>query len=291
MLKSMTGFGTTICTTDKAVYNIELKTINNKQADISIKLPLLIKSLEIDIRNLLTQKLQRGKMDLKISIVNPNLAQSAYVNYEQIQNWYIQLKDLKEKLNIEYSPDYLSLLLNLPGVIVSDIYDITEQEKQLILDAINEVIRQTDEFRLIEGEALSKNLIERIKVILNVLNEISLFEKERIKNIENRLKQNFEYFFENVELDKNRFAQEMFYYIEKIDITEEKVRLAKHCDHFLSTMKDEEALGRKLIFITQEMMREVNTIGAKANDYNIQHRVVLIKDELEKIREQLFNVL
>jgi len=118
-----------------------------------------------------------------------------------------------------------------------------------------------------------------------------LFEKERIKNIENRLKQNFEYFFENVELDKNRFAQEMFYYIEKIDITEEKVRLAKHCDHFLSTMKDEEALGRKLIFITQEMMREVNTIGAKANDYNIQHRVVLIKDELEKIREQLFNVL
>ena len=261
----MTGFGTTICTTDKAVYNIELKTINNKQADISIKLPLLIKSLEIDIRNLLTQKLQRGKMDLKISIVNPNLAQSAYVNYEQIQNWYIQLKDLKEKLNIEYSPDYLSLLLNLPGVIVSDIYDITEQEKQLILDAINEVIRQTDEFRLIEGEALSKNLIERIKVILNVLNEISLFEKERIKNIENRLKQNFEYFFENVELDKNRFAQEMFYYIEKIDITEEKVRLAKHCDHFLSTMKDEEALGRKLIFITQEMMREVNTIESSFN--------------------------
>ncbi len=287
----MTGYGKAICKTEKGTYNIELRTLNSKQADITIKAPSYFYELEAEIRNLLIQKLERGKIQFTITAIDNNNQGIASINIELAKEWHKQVNNLIEKTGIESKTELIPLLLNMPGVIDTNSTTIAEGEKNIIIDAVKETIIQNDNFRIEEGDTLRKDLINRIGIILRILEEIKNFEEARITKIEEKIRKDFNKFSVNIELDENRLAQELFYYIEKIDITEEKTRLSKHCSHFIETIEAEFTSGKKLSFIAQEIGREINTIGSKANDYEIQHRVVQMKDELEKIKEQLFNIL
>ncbi len=291
MIKSMTGFGKLICSTENRTYNIVLQTLNSKLPDITIKMPSFMSELEIGIRNLLVQKLERGKINLSITLINENISSSSRINFEQAKLWFEQLLKLKETMGIKTDSDYLTLLLNLPDVINVSNNELSDNEKEMIMHSIKEVISQVDQFRIEEGELLSKDFIMRINIILNYLDEIEYFDAERKHKVEEKLKNDYEKFSSHIELDESRFIQEIFYYIEKLDITEEKIRLSKHCKSFIETINEKDTSGRKLNFISQEIGREINTVGSKANDYEIQHRVIFMKDELEKIKEQLNNIL
>jgi len=291
MIKSMTGFGKSICQTSNASFSIELRTLNSKQADISVKCPNILNSLEAEIRSLLAQSLERGKISLNINVANNSILSACSINTEQARHWYNQFKKLATEIELNHEPDYMSLLIKMPEVINNDTTEITDNEKDNILNAINEAIKEADEFRINEGEALKNDLALRISIIEDLLTGITPFESARTNKLKEKIRKDFCNYEHEINIDENRFEQELFYYLERMDINEEKVRLSKHCSHFIDTMKRNEASGRKLSFIAQEIGREINTIGSKANDYDIQHNVVLMKDELEKIKEQILNIL
>jgi uncharacterized protein (TIGR00255 family) len=291
MIKSMTGFGKSITESQDYSFNVEIRTLNSKQLDINLRLPVYLKEFELEIRNIVSKKLQRGKIDINIIPESKTVISAPVIDHDLAKHYYSELDKLNESLRLQSKEEYLSLILKLPDVLNTPEESISREVWDLLQDGINTAIEQVDEFRISEGNTLMIDFVNRINTITELLIEIAKYEDNRIERINSRIRTNLENNSDDIQLDKNRLEQEMIYYLEKLDITEEKIRLKKHCEYFLETMKMTESSGKKLSFISQEIGREINTIGSKANDADIQKLVVLMKDELEKVKEQLFNIL
>lgn len=289
MIRSMTGYGKAEQIFKTNNISVEIKTLNSKQLDLIVKLPQELKANELEYRNEVATRLQRGKVDVMITITNTDVAQNTHIEKEVVASYLEQIKNISKEYDIPESKDVAAILFKMPGIFVSPEQDYDEDFLNKIKETLVRAIEITDDFRAKEGAILKKDLIKRVELILGYLGEVEPFEKNRHQNIKGRLLKNLQD-FTNGDYDENRFEQELFFYLEKLDITEEKVRLRKHCDYFKETV-DEEGAGKKLGFIAQEMGREINTLGSKANDADIQRLVVKMKDELEKIKEQLFNIL
>lgn len=290
MLKSMTGFGKSSTILTGKVLTFEIRSLNSKQLDLNLRFPSLLRDLEPEIRRMVTQLAERGKIELTASLDFTGSDLPASINKPLAMAYYRELQSLAEELKAP-AMDLLSLVMKMPEVTKNTREELQEEEKASILKAVSEALGLYDEFRKHEGQLLENDFIARINTILEYLKEVEPFEKQRGLNMKEKLRNGFASFAEDKNFDSNRFEQEIIYYLEKLDITEEKVRLQKHCDYFLEALKEPVANGRKLSFVSQEIGREINTIGSKANDANIQKIVVGMKDELEKIKEQLANIL
>ncbi len=291
MIKSMTGYGKHEATADGFKITIEIRTLNSKQLDINLRIPQLLKAKEIEIRKAIGKVLQRGKIDTFVNI-EQNTAESAPVlDLEMAKHYYNELKSLSSAINQENTNDLLSVIVKMPDVFKTKTSDIEENDINIIIECLNNAILAVDNFRINEGADLEQDIKLRVNNIIVLLTKVDEFETKRIINIKERIRSNIIKFETDLSADKNRLEQEMIYYIEKLDITEEKVRLKNNCNYFLENLKNSESSGKKLGFITQEIGREINTLGSKANDSDLQKIVVLMKDELEKIKEQLFNIL
>ena len=289
MIHSMTGYGKA-----EQLYNtnnicVEIKTLNSKQLDLSLKLPQELKASEFDYRNEISARLQRGKVDATITITNTDVAQNTHIEKEVVASYFEQINSISKEYNIPEAKDVASIVFRMPGIFVAPTQDYDDEFLAKIMETLVQALEMTDDFRAKEGIVLKKDLVKRVELILGYLAEVEPFEKNRHEIIKGKLQKNLQELTSG-EYDENRFEQELIFYLEKLDITEEKVRLRKHCDYFMETI-DEEGAGKKLGFIAQEMGREINTLGSKANDADIQRLVVKMKDELEKIKEQLFNIL
>ncbi len=292
MLKSMTGYGKALCELENKKITIEIKSINSKQADINTRIPSFYKDKELEIRNDITNKLQRGKIDFSMYVEITGEVKNYSINRYLASAYYKDLNAISKELSIENNSDLLAIMMRMPDILQYDVKELDEKEWSIIKSVINEAIDKVDQYRINEGKALEKDSIHRIGLIEDYLKKIEVLEPKRIENIRERITNNLSVYFDKKEIDKNRLEQELIYYVEKIDITEEKVRLKTHCKYFLETLSaTDSGNGKKINFITQEIGREINTIGSKANDANIQKLVVEMKDELEKIKEQSANVL
>ena len=287
-MKSMTGFAKQQCEANGKKYIIEIKTLNSKTLDINIKAPATLRSKELELRSMLS-RLERGKVEVYITETHSD-SNLGTLNGDLLVARYQQVRELAQQLG---SPDahLLDAILAMPDIWdTSSDNEITEEEWLPIANTFSLAIDEVQQFRQHEGDILAKDFVKHIDLIEQKLNDIPQYESQRIETAKERLRR---YFAESAikEVDTNRFEQELIYYLEKLDITEEKIRLAKHIDYFRHTMDTEEGSGKKLAFIAQEMGREINTTGSKANHVEIQKLVVEMKDELEKIKEQLGNIL
>ncbi len=291
MIKSMTGFGKAVCECQNRKMVIEIKSLNSKSLDINARIPNGYREKEVEIRNLISNRLHRGKVDFQITIENSGETSNYSINKSLAQKYYRELKELSLDLDEKDFSDYLLIIMRMPDVLVTEITEISEEEWSELKKAISQAIDEVDMFRINEGKGLEKDLRYRNEKIVNLLEEVIPFEKARLKNLKAKISRDLHDVVDKEEIDKNRFEQELVYYQDKLDITEEKVRLEKHCEYFIETLDETDSQGKKLIFISQEMGREINTLGSKAGEANIQKIVVQMKDELEKIKEQLFNIL
>ena len=291
MLKSMTGFGRAEQTVGDKTFFVEIKTLNGKQFELQLKLPPLLKPFEFDIRNVIQENLIRGTIDCYISIKQNGTSKPVIINTELIKSYYNQIHQLAGELNVDTN-SVLSALLRLPEVVSPSMEVLNENDFASFKEVLNKAITELNNHRLEEGASLEKDLLTRIEKIKEQEAAILVFEpkrKIRIKEDINKL------LLEHVgkeNIDNNRMEQELIYYMEKIDIHEEQIRLRQHCDYFKEMLNDAEfSKGKKLSFLLQEIGREINTTGSKAYDVDIQKCVVLMKDELEKAKEQVLNVL
>ncbi len=292
MLQSMTGFGKATKNIENKKITIEIRSLNSKQADIVAKIPALYREKEMELRNLLIQSLKRGKIELNFWIEENESTGSVILNKPVINDYYNQLSETATFLNRNIEQEnILEIIMRMPEVLKTEIKELDENEWTQILKTVDEALIDIKKFRNQEGKVLQHDFEKRISSIEKLLDRVEPFEKERIEKVKERIKQHFKDNLKDIEIDQNRFEQELIYYLEKFDITEEKVRLKNHCKYFLQTMKEEDSQGKKIGFITQEIGREINTIGSKANHSEIQKIVVQMKDELEKIKEQVLNVL
>lgn len=290
MIKSMTGFGKGEASFETKKITVELRSLNSKQLDLNIKLPALYRQSETELRNLVAQRLQRGKVDLFVSVESQQVETSAHINREIFREYLRQLNDALAFSGIDADYDaMLPVLMRMPDVVSVEAERVTEEESAALMAAAADAVERLDAFRVQEGAVLIADLLRRVDLIERYREEVVPFEKVRTETIRARILDNLSKL--GVEVDRNRLEQEMIYYLEKLDITEEKVRLENHCRYFREVAAGEEAPGRKLGFIAQEMGREINTMGSKANESNIQILVVRMKDELEKIKEQVLNIL
>lgn len=291
MIKSMTGYGKTVLETPQKKVTVEVKSLNSKQADLSTKIPWLYKEKEIEIRNLITKKLERGKIDFYISFDIMDEELMPVINKNSVKNYYRQLKEVSAEIGINPDNEALAIIMRLPEALKSEKPELTEDEWKNIIKLIGEALDLLDQYRIDEGKALEADLSGSVKKILGFLDNISPFESDRINKIREKLTATLKDTIGSENVDMNRFEQELIFYLEKLDINEEKVRLRKHCEYFMETMAVNGSNGKMLSFIAQEMGREINTIGSKANDAAMQKLVVKMKDELERIKEQVLNVL
>ena len=287
----MTGFGKSVLELPKRKVSIEIKTLNSKLLDISSRISGFYKNRELELRSLLSKNLQRGKIDLSIFVETSGDSNKFTLNHQLAKKYYNELKQISNEIEVRDFSDYLPIIINMPDVLVPEIEEIDETEWAQVLLKTKAAIIEVNEFRKNEGEILEQDFIKRILLINDFLLEIEKHESSRIEDFKKRIKKELLDTVEESKIDKNRFEQELIYYIEKFDITEEKIRLKKHLDFFTDTLNENVSNGKKLIFVSQEIGREINTIGSKANNAVIQKIVVNMKDELEKIKEQLFNVL
>ncbi len=286
----MTGYGKASCETENKRITIELKALNSKQLDINAKLPGAYREKELEIRNIISNKLERGKIDLYITYEITGAISDYTINKNTALSHYRELKELSKEIGQEPT-DYYSLLIKMPDIFNSLTDNVTEEEWVRFINTIEDVVAKVDSFRIAEGTILRKDMEGRISLIGELLTSIEPYEKARMNIIKERIQNNLTEIIDTTKVDKNRFEQELIYYLEKIDITEEKIRLKKHLDYFIDTLNEKASSGKKLSFVCQELGREINTIGSKANDVSIQKIVVQMKDELEKIKEQLGNIL
>jgi uncharacterized protein (TIGR00255 family) len=291
MIKSMTGFGKAEFEVNNKKITLELKTLNSKQVDINARIPSVYREKEIEIRKELAEKLVRGKIDLTIYVENHGSESNSKINESILTGYYDQLKRINEKLGLENNQGILEALLRLPDVVKTDYESFDEVEWLVIIDHMRKAIAEIDEFRIREGKALKTDIVANTKAIRELLKQVDPYESQRLEIIKNRLTESLGKLNLNGNVDENRFEQELIYYLEKMDMNEEKVRLDNHCDFFLETIGLPDSNGKKLAFIVQEMGREINTLGSKAYESNIQKIVVQMKDHLERIKEQLLNVL
>ncbi len=288
MVLSMTGFGKSrISVTEKNI-SIEIKSLNSKQQDFSVRMPGNYKSKEMEIRKMLQSSLLRGKVECNINVELTGESSNYSINTELIQYYFDQLKPLLS--SSEITPEVLSTIMRMPDIMNSDKDELDDEEWKALKNGIIEALNNIVDFRKEEGKSLENDLLERIISIEKGLEKVKEYDVFRLENMKARLNTAISEIQEEL-IDKNRFEQEIIYYLEKLDLNEEKVRLAQHCKYFRETMSKEYEKGKKLGFIAQEMGREINTIGSKANDAKIQKIVVLMKDSLEKIKEQILNVL
>ncbi|MDL2322626.1 YicC family protein [Bacteroidales bacterium OttesenSCG-928-A17] len=291
MIQSMTGFGKSEKEFTNQKVTVEIKSLNSKQLDMSVRIPNIYKEKEMEIRNLISQTVERGKVDFLIYIDHNDKSISTKINADAFRNYYDQIRNVSESLDIPMPEDYFSTILRMPETIKTESNELDENEWIAIKETIEAAINNLIDFRNQEGAALEKIFVSKIENIGNLLKEVEPYEAERVEKIQTRLSDALKKIETGSSIDENRLAQEMIYYIEKLDINEEKVRLKNHLNYFLETMSTEKSQGRKLGFISQEIGREVNTLGSKANHPEIQQIVVRMKDELEQIKEQILNVL
>ena len=291
MIHSMTGFGRAACDLQNHQLSIEVKSLNSKQLDVNCKIPYDFRNKEIEIRNITGSMLIRGKIDITMSFEQNTALANADINNDLLKEYYNKLAHVSDELALEKSDRLMLAALKMPDVITNNKLNLDDLAWNSIKEKLVLAVGQCIEFRLQEGEALKNDLNERINNIIELLNSVQKHETARIETIRKRIKDNMDEYLDKSNMDENRFEQEMIYYIEKIDISEEKIRLSNHCSYFLETMNEKEPVGKKLNFISQEIGREINTLGSKANDFDIQRIVVQMKDELEKIKEQVLNVL
>ncbi|NLR90868.1 MULTISPECIES: YicC/YloC family endoribonuclease [Flammeovirga] len=292
MIQSMTGFGQESIENDQLSVSIEIKTLNSKNADCNIKMSSAFSDKEIELRNLLSSSLQRGKILLLLNYTSKRQESlKASLNTEVIKSYYRDLKSISTDLD-ESNEQLLQIVMGMPEVYTKENNeDVLAEDWPVVHNAIKTAIGRTIEFRKHEGEALEKALRSSIEKITEYLEEVKRLDPQRIERLKEKLKNQVAEFEKNDNFDQSRFEQELIFYIEKLDINEEKVRLTQHLKYFIQTLEQPVSNGKKLGFISQEIGREINTIGSKANDVNIQKVVVNMKDELEKIKEQNLNVL
>jgi uncharacterized protein (TIGR00255 family) len=291
MIKSMTGYGKSVAEIPQKKVSVEIKSLNSKSLDLNTRLPWLYKEKEAEIRTIISQKLERGKIDLTMNFDVLDNEIVPVINKTVVKNYYSQLKEIAAELKIKTDEQLLSTIMKLPDALKTEKPELADEEWTLVREKILEAVEQLDLYRIEEGKPLEADLIRCVGKILNMLEEVEKFEGDRITKIREKLNSSL---IENVgidNIDKNRFEQELIFYLEKLDINEEKVRLKKHCEYFLEKISSLPPNGKILSFISQEIGREINTIGSKANDASIQKLVVMMKDELEKIKEQTLNVL
>lgn len=291
MILSMTGFGQGKENYSGKVIRVEIKSLNARSTEIRCKLPAAFRDREMDVRKKVLDALQRGKIDVTVSLDGISDEENTFINADAFRKYYKELNTLRTELNIT-DGDILQSILRIPNVIGQNDELADDEAFAVLSNAIDDAILSINKFRIDEGEVLKADLIERLRFIESHLKSIVPLEAGRIEKIKDRLKKNMEEFASKLQVDHNRYEQEIVYYIEKLDINEEKVRLSQHCTYFLEELetKDDQK-GRKLSFIAQEIGREINTIGAKAQDSEMQQYVVMMKDELEKLKEQLANIL
>ncbi len=290
MLKSMTGFGKAIGNRGDISYNVELRSLNSKQTDIYVRMPNVFKSKELELRTKLTKELSRGKIEMSLNIQGSSIETKQSINTDLAKHYHQELKNLAGSLG-ESTDNLLSMVLKMPEVLSSKAPELDNEEWGYIMDLVSEAIETHSEFRETEGRSLEDDFKIRIDSITRLLVEVENHEDVRVESVRSRLDKGVDELLKNENLDKNRHEQEIIYYIEKLDINEEKVRLNAHLKYFVETMNQGGTAGKKLGFITQEMGREINTLGSKAYHQDIQKIVVQMKDELEKIKEQVLNVL
>jgi uncharacterized protein (TIGR00255 family) len=291
MIKSMTGYGKAIAETAQKKITIEIKSLNSKQLDLSTKLPWLYKEKEPEIRNLISQHLDRGKIDFSIFCDMLDDEVVTVINKSAVRNYYNQFKEIAEDLKIDLDDQIFTAIMKLPDTMKTEKPEMSEEEWGIVKNQIIESLTMLDAYRIEEGLSIMSDLNKCIGKILSFLESIETFEPGRITKIREKLSTMLDENLGPDKVDKNRFEQEIIFYLEKYDINEEKVRLKTHCDYFTETVNTPSPNGKILNFIAQEIGREINTIGSKANDASIQKLVVMMKDELEKIKEQTLNVL
>lgn len=290
MIKSMTGFGKGEAVVGDKKFRVELRSLNSKQLDLSIKIPSKYRAAEAEVRSIVTRELQRGKVDCFVTVEAVEAETSAHINREAFKAYAEELRGVAVEGGLTISDDVLfRSVLRMPDVITSEEQEVGDDELEAIVAATEQAAMQLNTFRIQEGAILIADLLKRIDLIEKYRHEVEPFEKARVDVIKTRIRENIEKML--IEVDNNRLEQEMIFYIEKLDITEEKVRLDNHCNYFREVAAEEEAPGRKLGFIAQELGREINTMGSKSNEANMQRLVVKMKDELEKIKEQVLNIL
>ena len=291
MIQSMTGFGKATCEYGNKKIVVEIKSLNSKQLDVSTRISGLYREKDIEIRNELSQKLERGKIDLSLYVDNSGKESVTQINQSVIEAYYEQIRTLSQNLDIEVPSNWFEVLLRLPDTMKTETVEMDNNEWGEIKKAIALAIDQLTEFRIQEGKSLEGVFNTKIAHIVQLLEETAPYEMERVEKIKARLEENLQALSDKIDYDKNRLEQELIFYIEKLDVNEEKVRLRNHLDYFIETMQHEKSPGKKLGFIAQEIGREINTLGSKSNQSEMQKIVVLMKDDLEQIKEQVLNVL
>ncbi len=290
MIRSMTGYGIAEQTYNTKEIVVEIKTLNSKQLDLQVKLPNELRFAELDFRNRIGTKMQRGKVDVVITVADTDLTQSYHIDPDIVKAYKEQMESISVQLGIAPAQDMAALLFRMPGIFNVPVENYDEAFVAKVGDVLDQALDIVDGFRIQEGNTLKQDLLHRVALILDLLGQVEPYEKSRHEVIKQRIKKNLSELTSSGQYDENRFEQELIYYLEKLDITEEKVRLRQHCNYFNESCDDDQA-GKKLGFIAQEMGREINTLGSKANEVNIQKIVVKMKDELEKIKEQVCNIL
>jgi uncharacterized protein (TIGR00255 family) len=290
MIQSMTGYGKAESEFQNKKITVEIKSLNSKQFDTIVRIPNAYKGKEVEIRNQLSQTIERGKVDFTLLVDLPNQSLSGRLNRSVVENYYEEIKETALNLGIDAPSDWLSVILHLPDTIKTEAAAEPEEgEWEHVCQTIGKALKSLVEFRTSEGTMLEKVFTKNIHAISQLLKEIDPYEIERVEKIKARIQDLF--LKSEIQYDENRLEQEMIYYIERLDINEEKARLSNHLDYFLETMANEKSQGKKLGFIVQEIGREINTLGSKSNHAAMQKIVVQMKDELEQVKEQILNVL
>ncbi len=291
MIQSMTGYGKASGVYNEKKIVVEIKSLNSKQSDISTRMAGLYREKEIEIRNLLSQELERGKIDFALYFESFGKDTNNRINQSMVESYHEQIKEIAKETGIPMPENRLEIILRMPDVMKSEIVELDENEWTAVTEIIVEAIEQLKVFRQEEGKSLEQVFRSKIANISKLLQEVEQYEAERIEKIRARFIEGLQNLSDKFDYDQNRLEQELIFYIEKLDVNEEKIRLQTHLDYFLETMDKEQAPGKKLGFITQEIGREINTLGSKSNHSEMQKIVVLMKDDLEQIKEQILNVL
>lgn len=290
MILSMTGFGKGVSTTPLKKVTIELKSLNSKQLDLSMRVPSYFREKEVEMRNHIAERVERGKVEATVTVENLGEEVNTSININVLKSYKEQIMAMATELQIAWPTDWYATLLRMPEALKTETVQVGEEEGKALTEAMNEAIDALIEFRRQEGAKLETFFREKISNIRNLLLEIEPYEAERVPKIRARLEEQLSK-LDTIDYDKGRLEQELIFYIEKLDVNEEKLRLSSHLNYFIETLEAGSGQGKKLGFISQEMGREINTLGSKSNNAEMQRIVVRMKDELEQIKEQVLNVL
>ena len=287
----MTGFGKATGEVNNKKITIEIKSLNSKQADISVRMPSFYKEKELPLRSTINKKLQRGKIEFNLYAELLGENSNLNLNIDLFKKYYQEFNSAAKEVDPNHNADLISIISRMPDLLKAERTELDENEWTSVAKIIDNALSEIDDFRCTEGVSLEKELKLRVNNISDLLSEVVQYEEERIETVRTKILNNLKEVVDESGINKDRFEQELIFYIEKFDVTEEKTRLAQHCTYFIETMNSNISEGKKLGFICQEMGREINTLGSKANHSELQKIVVQMKDELEKIKEQILNIL